>query len=283
MYLFSNTRMWCVAEMGKDMHVIVCVKQVPDTTNVRINPETNTLMREGVESIMNPYDEYALEQALKLKDQHGARVSVISMGPPQADVVLREALARGADDGVLLTDRAFAGADTLATSYAITQAIKKINPSPDLVLFGKQAIDGDTAQVGPGVSELLNCALVTYVQALELNGDTFTAETHMDDGTDVIEGKLPAVMTVVKEASTPRFASLSGWMAAKHADIPRWGAADVKAVKEMIGLDGSPTKVVKIFAPPVKTGGVRMDGRGGPDAAVAAIVKTLQEKGVVRS
>jgi electron transfer flavoprotein beta subunit len=269
--------------MGSDMHVIVCVKQVPDTTNVRINPETNTLMREGVESIINPYDEYALEEALKLKDKHGARVSVISMGPPQADVVLRESLARGADDGVLLTDRAFAGADTLATSYAIAQAIKKINPKPDIVFFGKQAIDGDTAQVGPGVSELLGCSLVTYVQALEVKDDTFTVETHMDDGTDVIEGKLPVVMTVVKEASTPRFASLSGWMGAKKADIPKWGATDVKAVKEMIGLDGSPTKVVKIFAPPVKTGGVRMDGRGGPDAAVEAIVKTLKEKGVVKS
>ena len=265
------------------MHVIVCVKQVPDTTNVRINPETNTLMREGVESIMNPYDEYALEEALKLKDRHGARVSVITMGPPQADVVLREALARGADDGVLLTDRAFAGADTLATSYAISLAIKKINPKPDLVFFGKQAIDGDTAQVGPGVSKFLDCALVTYVQALSVEGDTFTVETHMDDGTDVIEGKLPAVMTVVKEASTPRFASLSGWMGAKKADIPKWGAADVGAEKAKCGLDGSPTKVVKIFAPPVKTGGVRVDGRGKPDDAVATIVKTLQGKGVVKS
>jgi len=265
------------------MHVIVCVKQVPDTTNVRINPETNTLMREGVESIMNPYDEYALEEALRLKDRHGARVSVITMGPPQADVVLREALARGADDGVLLTDRTFAGADTLATSYAIAQAIRRINPRPDVVLFGKQAIDGDTAQVGPGVSEFLDYTLVTYVQALEVEGDTFTAETHMDEGTDVLEGKLPVVMTVVKEASTPRFASLSGWMGAKKAELPRWGAADVQAAVEMCGLDGSPTKVVKIFAPPVKTGGVRMDGREAPDAAVAAVVKALQGKGVIKS
>ena len=265
------------------MHVIVCVKQVPDTTNVRINPETNTLMREGVESIMNPYDEYALEEALRLKDKHGARVSVITMGPPQADVVLREALARGADDGVLLTDRAFAGADTLATSYAIAQAIKKINAKPDLVFFGKQAIDGDTAQVGPGVSEFLNCSLVTYVQSLEVEGDTFTVETHTDDGTDVIEGKLPAVMTVVKEASTPRFSSLSGWMGAKKAAPPKWGAADVGAVAEMCGLNGSPTKVVRIFAPPVKTGGVRMDGREKPAAAVEAIVKALKDKGVVKS
>lgn len=262
------------------MHIIVCVKQVPDTTNVRINPETNTLMREGVESIINPFDEYALEAALKLKDVHNARVTVISMGPPQAEIVLREALARGADDGVLLTDRAFAGADTLATSYAISQAIRKVNPNPDLVFFGKQAIDGDTAQVGPGVSECLDVPLVTYVKSVTVSGDTFTVETLMDDGVDVIEGKMPAVMTVVKEASVPRFASLRGWMEAKQAEIPRWGAKDVGAVSEKCGLNGSPTKVVKIFAPPTKTGGLRMDGREEPDAAVAAILKMLQEKGV---
>ncbi|MEI7902883.1 MAG: electron transfer flavoprotein subunit beta/FixA family protein [bacterium] len=262
------------------MHIIVCIKQVPDTANVRINPETNTLMREGVESIMNPFDEYALEEALKLKDAHGARVTVISMGPPQAEVVLREAMARGADDAVLLTDRAFAGADTLATSYAITQAIWKVNAKPDLVLFGKQAIDGDTAQVGPGVSEFLNFPLVTYVKSIQVSGKTFTVETQMDEGVDVIEGQMPAVMTVVKEASTPRFASLSGWMAAKKTVIPRWGAKDVGTAAERCGLDGSPTKVVKIFAPPTKTGGVRMDGREKPSAAVEAILKTLQDKGV---
>ncbi|MDD4101672.1 MAG: electron transfer flavoprotein subunit beta/FixA family protein [Kiritimatiellae bacterium] len=262
------------------MHIVVCVKQVPDTTNVRINPETNTLMREGVESIMNPFDEYALEEALRLKDVTGARVTVITMGPPQADVVLREAMARGADDGVLLTDRAFAGADTLATSYAIAQAIKKINARPDLVLFGKQAIDGDTAQVGPGVSEFLDMPLVTYVKSVTVSDGVFTVETLMDEGVDVIEGRLPAVMTVVKEASTPRFASLSGWMDAKSASIPRWGAKDVGAAAEMCGLDGSPTKVVKIFAPPTKTGGIKMDGREEPEAAVQGIVKLLQDKGV---
>ena len=262
------------------MHIIVCIKQVPDTTNVRINPETNTLMREGVESIMNPFDEYALEEALKLKDAHGARVTVISMGPPQAEVILREAMARGADDVVLLTDRAFAGADTLATSYAISQAIKKVDAHPDLVFFGKQAIDGDTAQVGPGVSEFLNVPLVTYVKSVTISGGTFTVETQMDEGVDVIEGKMPAVMTVVKDASTPRFASLSGWMEAKKTAIPRWGAKDVGATPDMCGLDGSPTKVVKIFAPPTKTGGTRMDGRDEPDAAVEAILKLLQDKGV---
>jgi electron transfer flavoprotein beta subunit len=262
------------------MHIVVCVKQVPDTANVRINPETNTLMREGVESIMNPFDEYALEEALKLKDAHGARVTVITMGPPQADVILRDAMARGADDAVLLTDRAVAGADTLATSYVLSLAIKKLNERPDLVLFGKQAIDGDTAQVGPGVSEFLDYPLVTYVKSLSVKDGVFTVETLMDEGTDVIEGKLPAVMTVVKEASTPRFGSLAGWIDAKEAAIPAWGAKDVQADIDQCGLDGSPTKVVKIFAPPTKSGGKRIDGREAPADAAAAIMQLLKEKGV---
>ena len=262
------------------MHIVVCVKQVPDTANVRINPETNTLMREGVESIMNPFDEYALEEALKLKDTHGAHVTVITMGPPQAGIILRDAMARGADDAVLLTDRAVAGADTLATSYILSLAIKKLNEKPDLVLFGKQAIDGDTAQVGPGVSEFLDYPLVTYVKSLSVRDDVFTVETLMDEGTDVIEGRLPAVMTVVKEASTPRFGSLGGWIDAKEAEIPAWGAMDVDADIAQCGLDGSPTKVVKIFAPPTRSGGRRMDGRETPTDAVDAIMKLLKEKGV---
>lgn len=161
------------------MHIIICLKQVPDTSDIRINPETNTLMREGVESILNPFDEFALEEGLRLKDLHGARVTVLSMGPPQAERVLREALARGADDAVLLTDPAFAGSDTWATSCTLACAIRKINPHPDLVLFGKQAIDGDTAQVGPGVAEFLNLPLVTFAISIKVEGDIFVAETMM--------------------------------------------------------------------------------------------------------
>lgn len=266
------------------MHLVVCIKQVPDTANVRINPETNTLMREGVESIVNPFDEYALEQALRLKDSHGARVSVLTMGPPQAEVVLREAMARGADDGVLLSDRAFAGADTWATSYVIAQAVKKLAPRVDLVLFGKQAIDGDTAQVGPGVSEFLKLPLITYVRSLALaaDGATYTVETLMDEGVEVLEGRLPAVMTVVKEAAEPRFARLAGWMRASHAPVVRWGMKELKAVPDLCGLSGSPTRVVRIFAPPVKSGGIRMDGREQPSAAVQAMMKLLNEKGLAR-
>ena len=266
------------------MHVVVCMKQVPDTTNVRINPKTNTLMREGVESIINPFDEYALEEALKLKDSCGARVTVVSMGPPQATVVIREALARGADDGALVSSRAFGGADTLATSYTISMAIRKIcgGKMPDLVLFGKQAIDGDTAQVGPGVSEFLEVPLITYVKSLELIPEGYRVVTQMDDGEHVIEGKFPAVMTVLKEASTPRFAPLAGWMAAAKAEIAVLNEKDVAADPIRIGLKGSPTKVVTIFPPPVKGGGEKVDARGDGAKGAKAIAAFLAKKGLVK-
>ena len=261
------------------MKIVVCIKQVPATNNAKIDPETKRIVREGLEAILNPFDTYAVEEAVLLREKLGGEVIVLSMGPEKAGLALRECISAGADRAILLSDRAFGGSDTWATSYVLSKAIEKIG-DVDLVICGKQAIDGDTAQVGPGVSEFLNCALVTYVKSVKISGDTFTVETQMDEGVDVIEGKMPAVMTVVKEASTPRFASLSGWMDAKKTAIPRWGAKDVGAVPEACGLNGSPTKVVKIFAPPTKTGGTRMDGREEPSAAIQAIVKLLQEKGV---
>jgi len=254
------------------MRVVVCIKQVPDSTNVRIDPKTNTLMREGVESIVNPFDEYALEQALILKDRIGAHVTVVSMGPPQATAVLREALARGADDAFLVSSRAFGGADTLATSYTISQAILKAcdGRCPDLVLFGKQAIDGDTAQVGPGVSEFLDVPLVTYVKELEIKDEgrstedecSYCATTVMDDGEHVIEGSFPAVMTIVKEAAAPRFASLASTMAAAGAEIVVLDEKAIAADPMRVGLKGSPTKVVTIFPPPVKGGGRKIEWKG---------------------
>ena len=253
------------------MRVIACVKQVPDSTNVRINPETNTVMREGVESIVNPFDEYALEQALKLKDLCGAKATVISMGPPQATAVLREALARGADEAILVSSRAFGGADTLATSYTLAQAIVRAcdGDKPDVVFFGKQAIDGDTAQVGPGVSEFLDMPLVTYVRELTVSKDgAYTAVSAMDDGAHVIEGRLPAVMTVVKEADAPRFAPLAGTMAAARAKIAVLDEKAIAADPARIGLKGSPTKVVRIFPPTVKGGGRKIVWSG--DAKVLA-------------
>ena len=266
------------------MHVIVCMKQVPDTTNVRINPETNTLMREGVESIINPFDEFALEEALKLKDACGARVTVVSMGPPQATAVIREALARGADDGALVSSRAFGGADTLATSYTLSMAIRKLcgGKTPDLVLFGKQAIDGDTAQVGPGVSEFLDVPLVTYVKKLEVREAAYTVTVQMDDGEQVIEGRFPAVMTVLKEASVPRFAPLAGWMRAARAPITVLDEKAVDADPVRIGLKGSPTKVVTIFPPPVKGGGEKVDARGDGERGAKAIAAFLVQKGLVK-
>jgi len=263
------------------MHVAVCVKQVPDTTNVRINPETNTLMREGVESIVNPFDEYALEQGLILKDRHGARLTVISMGPPQAAAVLREALARGADDAFLVSSRAFGGADTLATSYTLSQAIRKAcGGVPDLVLFGKQAIDGDTAQVGPGVGEFLGVPLVTYVKRIEVRGGAYAVECVMDDGIAEVEGNFPAVMTVVKDADAPRYAPLAGAIRAAKASITVLNEEDVEADRSKIGLKGSPTKVVAIFPPPVKGGGDKVTATG--DAAAKAIVDFMERKGLVK-
>lgn len=275
------------------MKVVVCVKQVPDSTNVRINPKTNTLMREGVESIVNPFDEFALEQALRLKDACGAEVIVISMGPPQATAVLREALARGADRAFLVSSRAFGGADTLATSYTLSQAILKAcdGATPDLVFFGKQAIDGDTAQVGPGVSEFLGLPLVTYVKELLVTGGGangqdarstngascgtgvspvrgYRVTTVMDDGEHVIEGELPAVMTVTKDAAEPRFAPLAGAMSAAKAEIVVLDEKAIAADPIRIGLKGSPTKVVTIFPPPVKGGGRKIAWNG--DAAALA-------------
>ena len=267
------------------MRVVVCVKQVPDTTNVRINPETNTLMREGVESIINPFDEYAQEEALKLKDTLGATVTVVSMGPPQATAVIREALARGADKGALVSSRAFGGADTLATSYTLSMAIRKLcgGQVPDLVLFGKQAIDGDTAQVGPGVSEFLEVPLVTYIKSLSVAADgTYRVTTVMDDGEQVVEGRFPAVMTVLKEASVPRFAPLAGWMAAAKAKIEVLDEKAVDADPIRIGLKGSPTKVVTIFPPPVKGGGEKINARGDGERGAKAIAAFLEKKGLVK-
>ena len=258
------------------MVVVVCIKQVPDSTNVGIDPETNTLVREGAESMANPFDERALELALALKDSAGAHVVAVSMGPPQAVAVLREALARGADEAFLVSSRAFGGADTLATSYTLSQAILKAcgGAKPDLVLFGKQAVDGDTAQVGPEVSEFLDMPLVTYVRGLRVDSaaKSFSATTAMDDGEYTVECTLPAVVTVLKEAAAPRFASLAGAMSAAKARIEVLDESAIGADPARIGLKGSPTKVVSIFPPPRRGGGRKIEWKG--DAApIADIVR----------
>ncbi len=256
------------------MHIIVCIKQVPDTTEVKIDPVTNTLIREGVPTIINPFDENAIEEGLRLKERHGGKVTVITMGPPQAVTALRDAVAMGVDEAFLISDRRFAGADTLATSYTLSQAIKKIGDY-DILLFGKQAIDGDTAQVGPGVAEHLGIPQVAYVKKIEINGDVAKVERVMEDGYEIIEVKLPALFTVVKEINEPRFPSLKGKLMAKKREIPIWKVEDIEAEPAKVGLDGSPTKVIKTFTPTPRGKGDIFQGT--VEEQVSELVKRLQE------
>ena len=255
------------------MKIIVCVKQVPDAKDVRLDPKTNTLSREGVQAIMNPYDRHALEEAVRLKEQHGGTVTVVSMGPPQAEEMLREAVSCGADEAVLVSDRAFAGADTWATTYTLSQAIKKIDDF-DLILCGKQAIDGDTAQVGPGLAERLDIPFVAYVRKInDCTANSIRAERLMDDGYDLLEIPLPALFTVVKEINEPRIPSLKGKMKAKKIDITKMTAADIEADPEQLGLKGSTTQVVKVFSPELK--GERAMLAGTPSEQVAQLYEKL--------
>lgn len=231
------------------MNIIVCIKQVPDTKDVRLDPKTNTMAREGVASIMNPYDRHALEAAVQLKESCGGTVTAISMGPPQAEAVLREAIACGGDGGTLISDRAFAGADTWATTYTLGKAVGKLGGF-DLIICGKQAIDGDTAQVGPGLAHRLRIPYVTCVRKiLACENGTLRLERMMDDGFDEVEVDLPALITVVKEINEPRVPSLKGKMKAKKMEIPVYTAADIGADPECIGLPGSPTQVQRVFSP----------------------------------
>jgi electron transfer flavoprotein alpha/beta subunit len=262
------------------MHIVVCVKQVPNTTQVRINPETNTLVRDGVESIMNPFDENALEMALQLKEKHpGTKVTVLTMGPPQAVDILKEAVGRGADAVMLLSDRAFAGSDTWATSYALSMAIRKLE-KPDLVLFGKQAIDGDTAQVGPGVADWMGIPCIAYARGIEIADGKAVVERAYEDGYEKLQVALPCALTVLKEANVPRMASLRGKMAAKKLAIVPTTAEMVGADPAKLGLSASPTRVVKIFSPPPKTGGVKWQGEE-PAAMARKLVDLLKERKLV--
>ena len=231
------------------MNIIVCIKQVPGTTEIKIDPKTNTLVREGVKSIVNPFDTYALEEGVRLKERYGGKVTVITMGPPQAEEALRETISLGADEAVLLSDRAFAGSDTWATSYVLSKAIARI-ANYDIIICGRQTLDGDTGQVGPELSEMLKIPFVSYVSKVEEIKDKYIRVQRMiEEGHDVIETTLPAVITVVKEINVPRLPSLRGSMKAKTAKIPVWTAADIGAEPDKAGIPGSPTRVVKIFFP----------------------------------
>ena len=256
------------------MKIVVCIKQVPETTEVKINPKTNTLMREGVASITNPFDEFALEEALLTREKHGGEVHVISMGPPQAVDVLKNAAAVGADKVYLLSDPAFAGADTLATAYALAKTIEKIG-GVDLIICGKQAIDGDTAQVGPGIATRLGIPQLTYVakvREIDPAKKKIVVERMLENGREVVECSLPAVVTVMKDINEPRLPSLIGIKKAAKAQIPTWTAKDVGADENKLGLKGSPTWVSKVFSPEARGGGEILKGE------IAEVVPLLVDK-----
>jgi electron transfer flavoprotein beta subunit len=242
--------------------IVVCVEQVPETTDVKIDPKTNTLIREGVASVTNVFDEFAVEEALLSKEKYGGEVHVITMGPPQAIEVLKNALAVGADKVYLVSDNAFAGADTLATSYTLAKTIEMIG-GVDLVICGKQAIDGDTAQVGPGVATRLGIPQLTYVskvREIDLANKKIVVERMLENGKEVVQSTLPALITVVKDINEPRLPSLLGIKKAAKAQIPTLTGKDIPVDENRIGLKGSPTWVTKVFSPEARGGGEILKG-----------------------
>lgn len=236
------------------MNIVVCIKQVPDTNEVKLDPKTGTLIREGVPSIINPDDKAGLEAALRIKDKTGAKVSVISMGPPQADLALREALAMGADEAILVTDRAFGGADTWATSTTLAAAIKKL--PFDLIITGRQAIDGDTAQVGPQIAEHLHLANISYAEELEVEGDSVIVKRQYEDRYHILKAKMPCLITALAELNEPRYMTPMGiWDAYREKEVTIWTLEDLDVDRTNIGLKGSPTRVWRSFTKPLKAAG----------------------------
>lgn len=258
------------------MKIIVCLKQVPESQEVRLDPVTHNLLREGVKSIINPFDLYALEAGLRVRDQQGGEVIVLSMGPPQAEAALREALTFGADRAVLLSDRAFAGADTWATAYTLAAAVRHLGGA-DLIFCGKQAIDGDTAQVGPEMAAFLDLPHVAWARRLTFTRpDLLQVERLLDHGYDLVEVQLPALITVVKELNEPRLPSFKAKLKAKSAVIPVYTLADLGLAETQVGYQGSFTRVVKIFPPPPR--GQREILQGSPGEMVAALWSRLRQR-----
>ncbi|MDR2656506.1 MAG: electron transfer flavoprotein subunit beta/FixA family protein [Oscillospiraceae bacterium] len=269
------------------MRIVVCVKQVPGTSDAKIDPETKRIIREGIKSVMNPFDLYAIEAAVQLRERFGGEVIALSMGPERASAVIREAMAIGADRGALLSDRAFGGSDTWATSYALARAVdtidtmSKASGGVDLVICGKQAVDGDTAQVGPGIAAHLGYSQAAYVEAVrEVKQDSITVQRMNEDGYDVCEIAFPAVITVVKGLNQPRVPTLRGVLAARAADVPIWKPADIGAALDKIGLDASPTRVVKT-APPEPRGGETARVEGTPAESAARLVQLLKARELI--
>jgi len=255
--------------------IVVCVKQVPDTNEVKLDPVTGTLIRDGIPSIMNPDDKAGLEAALAIKDKIGAEVSVLSMGPPQAEAVLREALAMGADAAYLITDRAFGGADTLATSTTVAAAIKKLEY--DLIIAGRQAIDGDTAQVGPQIAEHLNIPNISYAEDIQVEGNDVVVKRQYEDRYHIVRAQMPCLVTALGEMNTPRYMTPGGvFDAYREKKVTVWTRADLEVKDEAIGLKGSPTKVAKSFPKSTKSVGVKVTL--APDESADYIVEKLKEK-----
>ncbi|ADO76271.1 electron transfer flavoprotein subunit beta/FixA family protein [Halanaerobium praevalens] len=243
------------------MNILVCVKQVPDTDEVRIDEENGTLIRDGVPSIINPEDKIALEEAVRLKEEQGGKVTVISMGPPQAKTALLEAYAMGADECILVSDRAFAGSDTWATSYTLAQGIKNAGEF-DIIFCGRQAIDGDTAQVGPQIAENLGMPQITYVRGLEVEGEKVKAKRALEDGYSVVETKMPVLLTVIDGLNKPRYPSIKRVVAAfkKEDCIKVWSTDDFEVDMSKLGLDASPTQVYDTFVPTNEKKGEFLEG-----------------------
>ncbi len=260
-------------------NVLVFVKQVPEIADVKINPETGTIIREGVPSILNPFDEFAVEEALRIKEKYGGEVIVATMGPPQASEALRKCLAMGSDRAILLSDRAFAGADTWATSRTLAELAQRIEY--DIIICGKQAIDGDTAQVGPEVAEHLGIPQITYVRKVELDPERnrVTAERETEEGYEILQCKLPILLTAIKGLNEPRIPSLMGIMKAKKKEIKTMSCADIGLDPALVGLKGSPTQVVEVFSPKTKRDGFKVNALDDITPAVNHIIDYLGKEG----
>lgn len=261
------------------MKIVVCVKQVPDTTEVKLDPVTGTLIRDGVPSIINPDDKAGIEAALRLKEQVGGTVTIVSMGPPQADVALREALAMGADEAILLSDRAFGGADTWATSSTIAAALRKLDY--DVIITGRQAIDGDTAQVGPQIAEHLGIPQISYVEDIKVQGEDLIVRRKFEDRSHLLQVKMPVLLTALSELNEPRYMSIGGIFKAYKKDIQVWGLKDIEDTVDTanIGLKGSPTRVKKSFTKQAKGAGEKFNVP--EDEAVSMIVNKLAERHLI--
>ena len=268
------------------MLVVTCIKQVPDTTQVKIDPDTGTLIREGVPFIINPFDTHALEESLRLKDRYGLRVAALSMGPPNTEVTLRKALALGADETILLSDRVFGGADTLATSMVIAAAIKQLSEKEEviLVICGKQTIDGDTAQVGPGIASRLGyrqLTLVDQIVNLDIEARKIIVRRKLEGRHEIVEAVLPAVLTVVREINRPRYPTVPMRLKAEKSKVTLWDNKAMQLDETLIGLKGSPTQVRRIFSPERVQGEILGDGLNEPEKAACLLVDTLVEKDIV--